>query len=365
MESKIIGQGIYDDNLQNHIVNIINNSDIVSCEALMAFMTLNGLLRIGIGENGPLNNFIINPSTRFNLLVGIDNITTADALSRLKEFDDLDIPNYNISGFSSHGKGIFHPKIFVFRKKDDTGTVIVGSNNLTQGGLFSNIEVSVKLENLTNEELIEWENLIKDTYEYLNENIFEITEDLINKIKETRKQQRKSKRKTVSKTSQKISSVDLLEKEDVEIEQKNTVLIRQVPRAGNRSKQVHFTIDIVENYFNISEETSISLQQVQPNKKPEPVETRPLVLSDVNRNAKIEINGAEILNDNYPEDGSRPILVFEKIDESFFRYMLLLKENDGFEELEGYLESLPKGRALPYEIMDLDKLLDIWSDYPV
>ncbi|MFW6311850.1 MAG: phospholipase D-like domain-containing protein, partial [Nanoarchaeota archaeon] len=157
MNFSIIGQRIYDDNLENHLIEVLNEPDTVSCEALVAFITLNGLLRIGAGERGPLYNFITKPSTKFNWIVGIDNITTSDALATFKEFSDQSIPNYKVSAFSSKNIGIFHPKIFIFRKKNNTGTVIVGSNNLTQGGLFSNIEVSVKLENLESYELLVWE----------------------------------------------------------------------------------------------------------------------------------------------------------------------------------------------------------------
>jgi len=39
---------------------------------------------------------------------------------------------------------LFHPKVYIFTKRNET-LVIIGSNNLTQGGLFSNSECYVKL----------------------------------------------------------------------------------------------------------------------------------------------------------------------------------------------------------------------------
>jgi hypothetical protein len=103
---------------------------------------------------------------------------------------------------------------------------------------------------------------------------------------------------------------------------------------------------------------------MQPNSFPGEVEHRRLVLSASNRNAKVEVGGARILLNNYP-DNARPILVFEQIENDFFRYMLLLPGDEGFHELSSYLSTLPRGRALPYRITDINELLEIWPDYPI
>jgi hypothetical protein len=47
---------------------------------------------------------------------------------------------------------------------------------------------------------------------------------------------------------------------DTTFEQRQ-ILIREVPRAGDRVHQVHFTLDIAEHYFGFTEE--VGLRQVR------------------------------------------------------------------------------------------------------
>jgi HKD family nuclease len=60
--------------------------------------------------------------------------TSIEGLKLLNELTD--------SLFIFHNKSsIFHPKIYIFQKKDEA-KILVGSNNLTRGGMFSNYEVA-------------------------------------------------------------------------------------------------------------------------------------------------------------------------------------------------------------------------------
>jgi len=145
------------------------------------------------------------------------------------------------------------------------------------------------------------------------------------------------------------------------------ILIRYVPRAGKRTSQVHFTREIAENYFGfvLGQQRTIRLQQIQPGGASSPIEIRPLVYSESNRNCRIEVAGARELGEQYPASGQRPIIVFEEIEEDLFRYLPLLPGDEGYAELAAHLDSLPRSRALASDVISLGELLQIWPDYPV
>jgi len=76
-----------------------------------------------------------------DLLVGLNSSTSPQALKRV-----FNVPNIAVRYLT----GRFHAKVFIF---DDE--VLVGSSNLTEGGLFRNREAMVRLNSLTDLERIE------------------------------------------------------------------------------------------------------------------------------------------------------------------------------------------------------------------
>lgn len=252
---------------------------------------------------------------------------------------------------------MFHPKVYIFDRNDGSPTILVGSNNLTPGGLSENIEISVRLDDLTNEETEQWNALWR--YFQQNSDIKEIDENLLNQVtlrhrsEQYRRRRRRGRRRHV------------VEVETPPIERQ--VLVRYIPYAGGRTSQVHFTRHIVEQFFHmqVRQGGSVRLQQVQPNQSPQPIEERNLVYSVRNMNPKIELNGVKSLMGTYVRGGPRPIVILEKIDPSFYRYMLLQPRNRGYRKLARKLDTQPReGQALPSWITDLDSLLEVWGDYP-
>lgn len=77
------------------------------------------------------------------IVVGVDlDNTTKDGLQAL-----LDLGKHgNVSLYVYHNEsgGIFHPKVYLFRNAIDA-KLIVGSNNLTQAGLFQNTEAGLSV----------------------------------------------------------------------------------------------------------------------------------------------------------------------------------------------------------------------------
>jgi hypothetical protein len=91
----------------------------------------------------PLENFV-RAGNRLRIIVGIDLDNTTkeglDALLALRGLGKVELFVYhNESG------GIFHPKFYLFTGKTDA-RLIVGSNNLTQAGLYQNTEAGLSVD---------------------------------------------------------------------------------------------------------------------------------------------------------------------------------------------------------------------------
>jgi hypothetical protein len=148
------------------------------------------------------------------------------------------------------------------------------------------------------------------------------------------------------------------------------VLARYIPRAGGRVSQVHFTRRIVEKFFHLplvgGGQATLRLRQHQPNEEPKDIEERTLVYSEFNANPKIELSGAKTLVYTYPTSGKAPIVILEEVNPDFYDYMILMPNDEGYEELSQKLDSQPQeGRALRFWITDLGSLLQVWSGYPI
>ncbi len=81
---------------------------------------------------------------QIEFLVGLDwQITEPSALSELYQLSQR-YKNLSLYCYASPQIGAFyHPKIYLFQKSKDTATCIIGSSNLTRGGLIKNIEANV------------------------------------------------------------------------------------------------------------------------------------------------------------------------------------------------------------------------------
>lgn len=99
-------------------------------------------------------------------IVGIDDgHTSKEGLELLiKNMDEIYV-YHNTKPYQT-----FHPKLYVFEKKNKKAVVLVGSSNLTQGGLFSNYEISAEIElDLTrNDHVKQFNEILKLFDQYSN-----------------------------------------------------------------------------------------------------------------------------------------------------------------------------------------------------
>jgi hypothetical protein len=306
----------------------------------------------------------------------------------------------------------FHVKCYWLSGQVDTWYAI-GSNNLTAGGLFSNYEISVMSHNTGKEASdanIRLEAIYKSyasSTSYCSRSVDKhflqelLTSDYIVKEIQLRraiatlakkkrsfsatKQQhlfgneifsaptlptefKKKQQKWVSTKKVQPQNVMLpqaVAPDDIQVND-NLYLIRLVPSAGDRSKQVHFTKELLSSYFCLTPGDNILVQEMLPSGGVGKIEQRQIVLSQRNQNVKIELAGAAILNDNYPSNPeTKPVLIIKRINSNLFVYMLLLDGSDGYAAINNHLKSLPPRRWFPFEVIDEDAMFSLWSDCPL
>jgi len=113
----------------------------------VAFVSRRGLGMLEAGIQKALGS-----GGRIEFLVGLDmRVTEPQALDTLLEWSraSTQVAAY---AYSSVSTAIYHPKLYLFRKADSVSSV-VGSSNLTEGGLKRNVEVNILLDGSEDEEV--------------------------------------------------------------------------------------------------------------------------------------------------------------------------------------------------------------------
>jgi hypothetical protein len=145
------------------------------------------------------------------------------------------------------------------------------------------------------------------------------------------------------------------------------VLVAQVPKAGSRWTQVHFNLDLTKQFFRLEEgdERTLTFERIDDQGHRQDRVARPLVLSGINRNSKIELDFGmkEGKRPDYPEDGGPPIVVILELDTRTFRYQTLMPGQQGHDVMHMLTKQLPSvGRGLPRVLTTLDEVELRWPN---
>jgi HKD family nuclease len=81
------------------------------------------------------------------ILVGVDMPTHPDAIRELRKLETRYKKQLELRRFQSGKRHIFHVKLAIFENRKGKQTAILGSSNLTRGGLIGNYEANVFLDN--------------------------------------------------------------------------------------------------------------------------------------------------------------------------------------------------------------------------
>lgn len=237
----------------------------------------------------------------YSLIVGIDEITnlaSLEALSLIK----ADKPNLAVRAFDHNNRGsLFHPKLSYFKNQDESGTLIVGSGNLTLGGLRRNREAFSLLQ-LSVEELVRIEQYWNAWILQSNELLKDIDNaDVIRKATDNQyiRRTRIRRPEEVVITEEEIpdmelDEIEILHQDGWHFYSDSEVLIAEIPRSGDRWKQANFDIDTFQNFFGATpgdNSQRILLRNINDDLSLSEIEVRPSV-SVVSQNYRFELDAA-------------------------------------------------------------------------
>lgn len=254
----------------------------------------------------------------FELIVGIDAITDTGALDALSANVALHRNLTTRVFFGSLPGSTFHPKMCWFRQSS-RGTCLVGSGNLTSGGLRGNYE-AFSVSTLSRNEMRKSDELWQSWLLFHASKLLPLDDPKVRK-----------KAKENANNNRSLAKVQ----RDILVEGRNgslsvgrpkssgaEVLIAEIPRSGPRWNQANFDLHTFNTYFGATpgKTQRIILTHIDPHGIQGPQEVRPSV-SVKSHNYRFELNAAANLD--YPTEG-RPIAVFVKVATRTFRYRLLL-----------------------------------------
>lgn len=305
---------------------LIESIGAVRGGGIFAWANANGVK--SLLEDDAFDEFLL--AGNFRLFVGTDSITDPPAIKRLIEISTKR-PRLDVRAFMSPTSSLFHPKMAWF-EHDDHLSLVVGSGNLTMGGLRSNWEAFVVLK-LTGKER-------KDALVKVEEFLTSVAVDLL-PIADPHVLER-AKKNTGNERSLRAAPITAPPRPAI-TSSVEEVLVAEIPRAGDRWAQANFDLENYEGFFGakVGSQRRISLHHVNASGALGDVESRPSV-EVASQNYRFELAAAR--GRAYPTGGS-PIGVFLRLSTGEFLYSLLLPGEPGYTDIDRLLTAHWHGRA--------------------
>lgn len=365
-----------------------------------AFAEKNGIdLFLGDAD---FSNYI--KTHNYELVVGTDSITDPKAVDRLREYCKQ-YKNLTVYGYVHDSrKYLFHPKMTWFETVTG-GLSIIGSGNLTERGLYHNVEMYAYNE-LSSAEFAklkqDWQDWLN--YSIVNNLIFEIHDPIIDhavnlsaskkanmlagskgatggagssqftissslstlyqkqpkvtSMKKTSVKSTVSKAKAKPKQSAAVISTAIPKVTPITVASTvnpvwtvtatDRVLIAEVPKASKRWKQINFDKASFQNYFGATAGGKggtyrILLKNVDSAGILGDTESRPSV-SVASHNWRFEISAASGLM--YPSGTQRPYVVFSEASTRSFIYELLMPGSSRYKEIDNYVNAWKRANGV-------------------
>lgn len=330
-------------------------AEATTWRGMYAFATRGGVDQL---IEDPIVHEFMRRGGEIDLIVGIDAVTNRQTLERMQALEAKH-QRFHPKVFWNTTSGLFHPKISHFGYADGCKKLIVGSGNLTPGGLRHNFEGYSVISGGQRDafDLSSLDAFIgrheADIRPIDQEALERAALNVVRPIAGAPRPRAPQQPRPAEIRAPVVHGVRL-----------DRVLIAQVPAAGGRWSQVHFNTQITEQYFRVTNVagqrvylTSINAAGLRGEE-----EVRPVVFSQANGNHKIEIAAAKGLD--YPV--SPPLLVFRERQVRCFDYMLLMPDSPGYGALLDVSRVLPTiGRGLRRAITDIRTLAQAWPACPL
>lgn len=261
----------------------------------------------------------------FRLIIGTDSVTDTRAITKLSEIENRQ-PRLRVSAFLSPDFSLFHPKLAWFEHSDHL-SLIVGSGNLTMGGLLSNWEAMVVTQ-LTGPEAEETLGAIQSFVTRHSASLLPLGDSrIIERVAANDGNERSLRGARRPSTSSSSTPAAVTDGDDV--------LVAEIPAAGTRWKQANFDRSSYEGFFGakVGSQRRIVLQSVSSDGELGDIESRQSV-EVASQNYRFELSAASGLA--YPSDRP-PIGVFVRLATGQFLYTLLLPGQSGYDDAASFL----------------------------
>lgn len=289
----------------------------------------------------------------FDLIVGIDAITNVGALKLLGEYAEK-FSKLSVRAFLNPTGDLFHPKFCWFRTSTG-GRAVIGSGNLTPGGLFDNFEAFTvrQLSPADANTLVEqWNEWTARHAEALR------TVDDLDVLARAEKNMS---------TVIPVKNADAPPVAPPTSATQGEVLVAEISK--NRPGQADFGEDIFRNFFHMSahKTTRLLLAEVDPQGVVGPVKPRQGVAVK-SHNYRIELEGTG--KRPYPKGGP-PIGVFRRVAPRKFLYRVLIPSEPGYEPLDAILTKhwpkppKQKGKKMRRVVISPQELAKEWPGTPL
>lgn len=355
MKARIISQIPGTESFYKELHALFRNKNYNSFKAMVSYLSWSGLKFL----YRDIESFYDRNKKNVKMIVGIGNdASEVDVLRYLKER----MPQGYFRIFNaSNERYIFHPKIYIFSSDIET-TVVIGSNNFTEGGLYLNSECAVSLTfNKSNKEMESMVKNLWDTYTspklpFEKGNLMPISKDMLKRAMQQKKSlevlKKESKQSKVVKTLFSAITIPKPNKSDIyviEKEEKKDFPIRKSPKGkkqlllevlketGEGGTQIQIPSIVVQEYFKAKENHKTI--QIRINKG----NIRPAVICSFS-NHTFRMSFPEIFNEK------RPLLLrFTK--EAKDEYYLEILKNKNYDSIIKKCTNKTRQGSKRWEIM--------------
>ncbi len=348
--------------LFDQVVALADGGEVVWLRMFFGFLTGSGVdMLLGVAA---VRDVLLHSDVE--VLVGLDAVTDRPGLERLIGLARQN-PKFKALVIKNTTGALVHPKMLVARYADGRAVAVVGSNNLSSSGLTGNVEgyTIARFEPEERVNLSDWDEFILRWGPLITE----IDDEALETAERNTRRLRRL-RTAAKKTSTKpgigmvVSDGQAHETPALGVEDLGeALLVAQIPRAGNRWSQVHYSAAIIQDYFEAQQGDQVLLRRFDTAN----VEEARVVYSVSNKNYKIELGAASEAGE-YPADG-RPVVLFRRESRSRqrHRYMLLMPGDVGHAEMTTLAKTAFEGprNHRPRVIVPRNRVLAAWPECPL
>lgn len=334
-------------------------TEATTWRGVYAFATRGGVDQL---IEDPVVHEFMNRGGAIDLIVGIDAVTNRQTLERMQELETRHTA-FRPRVFWNSTRGLFHPKISHFGYADGRKKLIVGSGNLTPGGLMHNFEGYSVISGGRRETL----------------DLSSLDAFLARHAADIRPIDEEALERAALNVMRPVAGVPRPQVPHIKppggrpapavpaarAAVLDRILVAEVPDAGGRWSQSHLNAAVIEEYFRVTDLatqrtylTHVDARGVRDEEK-----IRQIVYSTSNKNYKVEISAAK--GKDYPTAG-HPMLIFRERQVRCFDYMLLMPGDAGYTETVALSQALPRlGKGFRRSITDLPTLARAWPGCPL